>query len=233
MIAKVLGRIAYKEAWDLQRELQQAVIAEKSPEHLLLCEHPPTITIGKSAKDGHVLASDEQLAKLGVELFQVERGGDVTYHGPGQLVGYPIMDLRLRRRDVGWYMRQLEEVVIRLISNCGLTGSRIEGKTGVWIARSSQTTHARKLCSLGVRISRWVTMHGFAINVGSVPGEFALESGFGLINPCGLGDVDMSSVARELLEMRSTTSQEGPIPLVRDLYPATAKHFLDVFETCE
>jgi lipoate-protein ligase B len=240
MITRTLGRVPYQEAWHLQRELQRAVIAEEKPEHLLLCEHPPTITIGKSSGEGHILAGAEQLKALGVETFEVERGGDVTFHGPGQLVGYPILDLRKRRRDVGWYMRQLEEVLIRLLKEYELEGTRVQGKTGVWLAANAHCPHPRKLASLGVRISRWVTMHGFALNVGSVPGELSLERGFSLIKPCGLGDVDMSSIARELHEKENCRSPHAPANkgsiralAVEELLPALQKHFVDVFPPCE
>jgi lipoate-protein ligase B len=230
MIIKTLGRIPYQEAWDLQRELQRQVIALEAPEHLFLCEHPPTITIGRSSGEGHILVGTEQLAALGVQTFEIERGGDVTYHGPGQLVGYPILDLRKRRRDVGWYMRQLEEVLIRLLLELGLEGSRLPGKTGVWLSEDARIPHPRKLASLGVRISRWVTMHGFALNVGSVPEELSLERGFSLINPCGLGDVEMSSVQREL--SRHNVATKTPLSVL-GLFPLTQKHFLDVFTPSE
>lgn len=167
-----LGLKPYRTVWELQRELQRNLMDHKGKDTILLCQHHAVITVGRSAKEGNVLASPAVLAQRGIELLHIERGGDVTYHGPGQLVVYPILDLRKRRQDVGWYMRLLEEVIIRTLLDFDLHGSRIPQKSGVFVGES-------KIASIGVRISRWCTMHGLAINV------LDQSAGFSLINPCG------------------------------------------------
>lgn len=191
-----LGLRPYEEVWDLQKQTQHALIAGTGPEAIFLCQHPPTITLGKSAKRTHILVDESVLAAHGVSLFEVERGGDVTFHGPGQAVAYPIVDLRRRRKDVDWYMRLLEQAIIDTCREFGVDGARIAGKTGVWVLdRKGQAP--RKIASLGVRISRWCTLHGVALNVGSEPQQLSLEQGFSFINPCGLGTVQITSVAQE------------------------------------
>ena len=191
-----LGFIPYRQAWDIQKELQAKLTDGSEVDTLLLCEHPAVITLGSSASQGNILASTEQLAAQGVEAIKIERGGDVTYHGPGQLVGYPIIDLNRKRRDVSWYMRSLEEVVIRTLGRFGINGVRIPGKTGVWIeqpnASSRNPVIERKIASIGVRISRWRTLHGFAINI------FNCKKGFSLINPCGFTDIEVTSIEEEV-----------------------------------
>ena len=182
-----LGRQPYARVWDLQRALQADLVAGRGRETLLLCEHEPVITLGRSASSGNILVPQAKLREGGVQIFEIERGGDVTYHGPGQIVAYPILDLRLRRRDVGWYMRSLEEVIIRALAAAGLPARRVPSKTGVWTADG-----ARKLAAIGVRISRWCTMHGFSLNVRDC------SRGFALINPCGFKDIQISSVSEEL-----------------------------------
>jgi lipoyl(octanoyl) transferase len=192
--------VPYREAWELQRTLQRELIGGDGPEVLLVLSHPPVITRGKSSPPENVYASAETLAKRCIELIDVERGGDVTYHGPGQLVLYPIINLQHHRRDVGWYMRMLEEVAIRTLAELGLRGLRSPGRTGVWVGDGEEELTAtngtgsdlRKIASLGVRISRWCTLHGIALNVKRD------EDGFSLINPCGLGKVSITSAEREL-----------------------------------
>jgi lipoyl(octanoyl) transferase len=181
-----LGRRAYGEVLELQRAVARARISRDVDEDvLLLVEHLPVVTLGRSSKDAHVLATPEQLAKRGVELFEVERGGDVTFHGPGQLVGYPIIDLKRHKQDLHWYLRQVEEILIRALGELGITGERVSKYTGVW-------TRERKIASIGVHARDWVTWHGFALNV-------ATElSYFDLIVPCGIPEVAMTSVQREL-----------------------------------
>jgi len=180
-----LGRLEYGKALDYQRAVAQARIAGTIEEDvLLLVEHPPVVTLGRSAKERHLLASPELLAARGVELFEVERGGDVTFHGPGQLVGYPIIDLKRHRRDLHWYLRQVEEALIRALAAFGITGERQAGYTGVW-------TQNRKVASIGVHARDWVTWHGFALNVSTDLGYFDL------IVPCGIPEVTMTSVAFE------------------------------------
>ena len=168
-----LGRIGYGAALALQERLLEARIDGRIGDVLLLLEHEPVITMGRGGHKEHVLHSEEALTALGVELHETGRGGDVTYHGPGQLVGYPIIDLNPDRRDVRKYVQGLEEVMLQLAEHYGLHGRRIEGLNGAWI-------EDRKLGAVGVRIRRWVTMHGFAINVST-----ALDA-FDLIVPCGI-----------------------------------------------
>ena len=152
---------------------------------MLLVEHPPVVTLGRSSKHGHLLASPALLAARGVELHEVERGGDVTFHGPGQLVGYAIIDLKRHTQDLHWYLRQVEAALIRALAPFGIAGERIQGFTGVW-------TGGRKVASIGVHARDWVTWHGFALNVTTD------LSFFDLIVPCGISAVEMTSVAREL-----------------------------------
>jgi lipoyl(octanoyl) transferase len=188
-----LGTLPYAESLELQRAVARARIAGTIAEDvLLLVEHPPVVTLGRSTKQAHVTASPALLAARGVELFEVERGGDVTFHGPGQLVGYPIVDLKRHRKDLHWYLRQVEEALIRGLAAHGLPGERSEGRTGVW-TRGPGGGHApRKLASIGVHARDWVTWHGFALNVTTD------LSFFDLIVPCGIAGVDMTSVRREL-----------------------------------
>ncbi len=180
-----LGRMPYQEALELQREAARARIAGRVTEDLLLLvEHPPVVTLGRSSKHPHLLASRERLARHGVDLFEVERGGDVTFHGPGQLVGYPIVDLKRHRQDLHWYLRQVEEALIRALAELSIAAERSAGYTGVW-------TQGRKIASIGVHARDWVTWHGFALNVNT---DLAF---FDLIVPCGIRDVVMTSIARE------------------------------------
>jgi lipoyl(octanoyl) transferase len=182
-----LGTLDYQSALDLQRDLVEQRKRGEIPDQLLLLEHPDVITLGvRNRSDrSHVLESDEALAAQGIALFETGRGGDVTYHGPGQLVGYPIVDLKPDRCDVHRYVRDLEEVLIRAVSDFGIDAGRIEGLTGIWVGRD-------KLAAIGVRISKWVTSHGFALNVGTD------LSRFGLIVPCGIADKGVTSMERVL-----------------------------------
>ena len=186
-----LGTMPYAEALDLQRAAARARISGAIPEDLLLLvEHPPVVTLGRSSKANHLVASPALLAARGVELHEVERGGDVTFHGPGQLVGYPIVDLKRHRRDLHWYLRQVEEGLIVALGALGIRAVRNPGLTGVWTG--DDTVPARKIASIGVHARDWVTWHGFALNVTTD------LTYFGLIVPCGIAGVDMTSVAREL-----------------------------------
>ena len=181
-----IGRQSYADVLTLQREAARARIAGTIDEDLLLLvEHPPVITLGRSSKSAHMLASPAYLHDRGVELFEVERGGDVTFHGPGQLVGYPIIDLKRHRQDLHWYLRQVEELLIRALAGFGLAGTRRPPYTGVWI-------DDRKIASIGVHARDWVTWHGFALNV-STDLRF-----FDLIVPCGIPSVRMTSIHDEL-----------------------------------
>ncbi len=194
-----LGLRPYPEIWELQRRLQQELISGSGKDTLLLCQHPEVITIGRSGSRDHILASNEQLTSRGVAVLEVERGGDVTYHGPGQLVAYPIINLTYKRKDVGWYMRTLEEVIIQTMQAFEVVGLRRPGRTGVWTENRKNATDSRllalepnhKIASIGVRISRWCTLHGLALNVANC------QSGFQLINPCGFTDIAVTSMEEE------------------------------------
>src|SRR5437764_3390648 len=176
----------YGEALELQRNIARDRISGAVPQDvLLLLEHPPVVTLGRAAKEKHLIASPEFLKSKGVELFEVERGGDVTFHGPGQLVGYPIIDLKRHRQDLHWYLRKLEEALINTLADYGITGERNTAYTGVW-------TRGKKIASIGVHARDWVTWHGFALNVTTD------LSYFDLIVPCGIAEVEMTSLAREI-----------------------------------
>jgi lipoyl(octanoyl) transferase len=181
-----LGTVPYEEALELQRELARERISGAIPQDmLLLLEHPPVVTLGRSAKSKNLVASADFLASRGVELFEVERGGDVTFHGPGQLVGYPIIDLKRHRVDLHWYLRQVEEALIRTRGEYSICAERNMGVTGVW-------TKGRKIASIGVHARDWVTWHGFALNVTTD------LSYFDFIVPCGIDGVTMTSIEREI-----------------------------------
>lgn len=181
-----LGRMPYGEALELQRSIARDRISGAiSQDVLLLMEHPPVVTLGRSSKEKHLVASPEFLQANGVELFEVERGGDVTFHGPGQLVGYPIVDLKRHRQDLHWYLRKIEEALINTLADYGIPGERNTSYTGVW-------TRGKKIASIGVHARDWVTWHGFALNVTTN------LSFFDLIVPCGITGVVMTSIAREV-----------------------------------
>jgi lipoyl(octanoyl) transferase len=204
-----LGHAAYEPVWQRQEALLKAAVDLKIarrkaglegsettaeyglPEnHLFFVEHPHVLTLGKSGHEAHVVASPERLTELGVEYYPINRGGDITYHGPGQLVGYPILDLEQFFTDIGKYMRCLEEAIIRTCADYGVQAGRVEGLTGVWID-VEKGLGARKIAALGVKCSRWVTMHGFAFNLNT---DLAF---FDLIVPCGIGDRGVTSLAAE------------------------------------
>ena len=179
-----LGTVPYHAAWELQRRLVEARQAGDIPDVVLLLEHPHTYTIGRRGDDSEVLASPEHLRLLGATVVEVDRGGLATYHGPGQLVGYPILDLRPRDRDARRYLRDLEQALINTLQEIGIPAQRVEQKTGVWV-------DDRKIASIGVRFSRWISSHGFALNVTTD------LSYFSHIVPCGMPMVTMTSVSRE------------------------------------
>jgi lipoate-protein ligase B len=181
-----LGTLGYEEALELQRNFARDRISGAVPQDLLLLvEHPPVVTLGRSSKQKHLVASPEFLKSKGVELFEVERGGDVTFHGPGQLVGYPIIDLKRHKQDLHWYLRKIEEALINALADYGIPGERNTAFTGVW-------TRGKKIASIGVHARDWVTWHGFALNVTTD------LSYFDLIVPCGIDGVVMTSIGREL-----------------------------------
>ena len=203
-----LGRIPYADALALQRSLVDERRAGRVDDLLLLLEHPHVLTLGVRGDGGrsHILATREVLDSRGVDVHESGRGGDITYHGPGQIVGYPVIDLQPDRCDVHRYVRDIEEVLIRTAADYGITAGRVEGLTGVWVGRD-------KLAAIGVRIARWVTSHGFALNVTT-----DLEY-FNLIVPCGLAGRGVTSLAREL----------GRVVDVADVEDRIAAHFCDVF----
>ncbi len=198
---KDLGLMEYTQAWDQQAALFQSTLLVKNANrdireedaamtnnYLLLCEHPPVFTLGKSGDPKNLLASPDQLASAGATYVHTNRGGDITFHGPGQLVVYPIIDLENFFTDISRYMRTLEEAVIRTLQTFRITGTRVPGLTGVWI---SDTGGDRKICAMGVKTSRWVTMHGLALNV-NVDLRF-----FDMMVPCGISDKDVTSIKKE------------------------------------
>jgi lipoyl(octanoyl) transferase len=195
-----LGLAPYAETLTLQRDVaRRRISGEIADDVLLLVEHPPVVTLGRTTKNANLIASPALLASQGVELYDVERGGDITFHGPGQLVGYPIIDLKRHKKDLHWYLRQVEQALIDGIAAFGLAGSRVGGYTGVWVGNQaaesqvqSPQSRSRKIASIGVHARDWVTWHGFALNVNTDLRYFDL------IVPCGITDVTMTSVAREL-----------------------------------
>lgn len=191
-----LGRIVYAKALDIQTEKFNALLAakakgEKGRNELLFCEHDPVLTIGKSGKDSNLLIPEARLQALGVSYYHINRGGDITYHGPGQITGYPIFDLETWHIGLKQYIYRLEETIIRFLALYGLKGERLEGATGVWLD-PFVAGKARKICAIGVKSSRFVTMHGFALNINTDLNYFSL------INPCGFTDKGVTSLAKEL-----------------------------------
>lgn len=217
-----LGQKDYKETWDLQEEKFQSIIQIKSqnrkentniptPNYFYFVEHPHVYTLGKSGNINHLLASQEELAQHGATFYKIDRGGDITYHGYGQIVGYPILDLDNFFTDIHKYLRFLEETIIRTIAEYGLKGERSQGETGVWL--DVGTPFARKICAMGVRSSRWVTMHGFALNVNTDLGYFDK------IIPCGIKDKAVTSLHAEI-------GRKVPLDEVKEKIKT---HFLELF----
>ncbi|MCD4773781.1 MAG: lipoyl(octanoyl) transferase LipB [Bacteroidales bacterium] len=195
---KDLGSIEYKEAWDFQEKLFKESLKLKSqnkeiPNHLLFCEHPHVYTIGKSGSENNLLINNIELQKRGVSFFKINRGGDITYHGPGQIVGYPIINLEAFSLGVKQYIFLIEEVIIQTLKNYGINAERLDGATGVWLDTSDKLK-ARKICAIGVKVSRWITMHGFAFNVNTDLNYY------NYINPCGFTDKGVTSMEKELGE---------------------------------
>ncbi|WP_233522444.1 lipoyl(octanoyl) transferase LipB [Chitinophaga silvatica] len=218
-----LGTIDYQEAWDYQEKLLKQNVGLKSAaagqipvdttNYLLFCEHPPVYTLGKSGHMENLLVSQEALKEQGIGFVPTNRGGDITFHGPGQIVGYPILDLEKFYTDIGKYLRNLEEVIIRTIAEYGLKGDRSAGETGVWLEPHDKAK-ARKICAMGVRCSRWVTMHGFALNVNTSMDYF------NKIVPCGIQDKKVASLSHEL-------GREIDINEVKE---KLRKNFAEIFE---
>ncbi len=202
-----LGLVPYVPTWELQEQLLADTLAIKAenrqaesagqpprptPNHLLFCQHPPTYTLGKSGKPEHLLLDEAALTAHGATFHRINRGGDITFHGPGQLVAYPLLDLESFRPDIHWYLRALEEAVIQTLAGYGLQAGRIAGLTGVWLDWQEGAANPRKICAMGVRCSRWVTLHGLALNVNTD------LSYFGYIVPCGITDKAVTSLQAEL-----------------------------------
>lgn len=237
-----LGYRSYKSVWDLQEEMLKEKVELKAalrgnaalvgqatnnggdtlahvgrltsiPHHLLFVEHSPVYTLGKSGKEEHILIAPEEMAARGIDYFHINRGGDITFHGPQQVVGYPIIDLEQFKTDLGWYLRSLEEVIILTMADYGLKGERSKGETGVWLDPDVPGKE-RKICAMGIKCSRWITMHGFAFNVNTD------LSYFDHIVPCGIVGKQVTSLQKEL--GREVDFEEVKIRL--------RKHFEEVFE---
>lgn len=224
-----LGYVSYRDAWDYQESLMKGnldikaanraieetagAMLQPTTHYLLYVEHPPVFTLGKSGSLDNVLMSEKHLKRMGIEFFRTNRGGDITFHGPEQLVGYPILDLELFYTDIGKYLRNIEEVIIRTLADYGLKGDRSAGETGVWLDPSVKGKE-RKICAIGVRSSRWVTMHGFALNVNT-----NLDY-FNMIVPCGIPDKQVTSLEKEL----------GHTVDMGEVKQRVSKHFEEVFD---
>ncbi len=180
-----VGRLDYQTAWDLQRELYEQRLAGEIADAFLLTEHPHTYTLGKSGQEENLVADEFALRRQGIEVFRIDRGGDITYHGPGQIVGYPILDLHNHYLDVHRFLRDLEEVIIQTLAEYKIKAGRVEGLTGVWV-------DGAKVAAIGVKVTRWITMHGFAFNVNTD------LSYFGNIVPCGITDKPVTSMEKLL-----------------------------------
>jgi lipoyl(octanoyl) transferase len=202
-----LGRTHFADAWKLQRILHELVVREGMPGVLLINEHDHVYTLGKAGDENHLLAGERELSEINAEFFNIDRGGDITYHGPGQIVAYPILNLEHFRKDVHHYLRQLEEVIIRTLRKFNITGERSEGETGVWV-------EGEKIAAIGIKISRWVTMHGFAFNINTD------LSYFGRIIPCGIFHKGVTSVAA--ISGKNITPEE--------VLPVLMSMFSEVFE---
>jgi lipoyl(octanoyl) transferase len=201
-----LGQQKYSDTWDLQKQLVTKVREGEEPDTLLLVEHDPVLTLGRSSKKEHILVSKESLAEEGIDLFEVERGGDVTYHGPGQLVGYPILDLNRHGRDLHLLLRNYEEVLLRTLSDFNIKGRRFPGYTGVWVKDE-------KIAAIGVAVEHWITYHGFAFNVAPNLRHYRL------IVPCGISEYGVTSLERVL----------GQAPDLAVIRERVIEYFAEVF----
>jgi len=204
-----LGRTRYADAWALQKQLWQMRADQKISDLFLLTEHNHVYTLGKSGDDNHVLASEEELRASDTDFFHIDRGGDVTYHGPGQIVGYPILDLQQYKPDIHWYLRNIEEMIIRSLADFKIQAGREEGMTGVWV-------DGEKIAAIGVKVSKWITMHGFALNVNTD------LSRFGRIIPCGIFHKGVTSMQKIF----------GRTISMEEIHPVIIKNFCRVFD-CE
>jgi lipoyl(octanoyl) transferase len=213
-----LGKMEYRQAWDYQEELLRENVRIKSEagtntlNYLLFVEHPPVYTLGKSGHKENILIDEQQMKEKGMEFFHTNRGGDVTFHGPGQIVGYPVLDLEKFYTDIGRYLRSLEETIILLLEEYGIPAGRSAGETGVWIEPGIRGRE-RKICAIGIRCSRWITMHGFALNINTD------LSYFGNIVPCGIPGKQVTSLEKEL---------GHPVPL-QEIKDKLKRQFAKVF----
>lgn len=201
------GVAGYEELYHLQKQLFQQVSENRSAHYLILTQHRPVITIGQKSNPAHLLVQEKFLKEQGIQLIHTDRGGDVTFHGPGQLVGYPILNLLDFKQDINWYLRRLEEVNIRTLADFGIQAERIDNLTGVWIGN-------RKICAIGVKVTRWVTMHGFALNVNTDLNHFQY------IIPCGISGKGVTSIFEQL----------GNIVDLNDVSTKILIHFKEVFD---
>src|SRR6516225_109609 len=219
IILEDLGYQSYKQTWNhqellLQRKVKAKQSNESAPDYLLFVEHDPVYTLGKNGKEKNLLINQQSLHEKGIEFYHINRGGDITFHGPEQVVGYPILDLDNYKTDLGWYLRSLEEVIILTLGEYGLKGERSVGETGVWLDASIKGRE-RKICAMGIRCSRWVTMHGFALNV-NVDLNY-----FNFIIPCGIQNKQVTSIQKEV---RKTV-------LMNEIKEKIIKNFNRVFDT--
>jgi lipoyl(octanoyl) transferase len=217
VLFEAIRGITYQEAWDIQTLYHKALIEQKMelrrnpdalisiPHKIFFCEHSPVFTLGKSGSMENLLLSDSELEAQHIEFFKINRGGDITYHGPGQITGYPILDLEFIYTDIHRYVRDMEEAIIQTIKHYGIVGERIEGYTGVWIRSQSEELPHRKICAIGVHMSRWVSLHGFALNVNTD------LSYFNKIIPCGIEEKDkeVTSIAKEIGRTVDLAEVEG------------------------
>ena len=225
-----LGQLDYRPAWALQQRIQQRLIAAKRrtppeilPHVLLFVEHPPVFTIGKSGNRQNLLVSEALLRQRGAEFIEIDRGGDITWHGPGQIVGYPILDLDRFAPDIHRYLRLIEQMIMNVCASYGVRGGRIAGRTGVWVDADATTTPqsaaARKICAMGIRCSRWVTMHGFALNV------HPDLNWFSHIVPCGIADANVTSLEKETGgPVASQKTKEKIVHQFANLFEAEVRH---------
>ncbi len=200
------GITDYHDVWEFQKKLFNQVVEKRSQNFLILTEHKPVITIGKTGSLKNLLTEPSHLISKGIDIIEIDRGGDITFHGPGQLIGYPILDLSQFRKDVHWYLRNIEEVIIQTLKDFRIQGDRIPGLTGVWVKK-------KKICAIGVKVSRWVTMHGFALNIST-----NLDY-FNHIIPCGISDHGVTSVFEE------TGNNVDQKDVIRSLY----RYFSEIF----
>jgi lipoyl(octanoyl) transferase len=201
------GKTDYHEAWEFQKKLFNQVVDNRSQNYLILTEHNPVITIGKTGSFKNLLTDPVHLKSSGIEVVEIDRGGDITFHGPGQLVGYPILDLSQFKRDIHWYLRSLEEVIIQTLLDFEIEGKRLPNLTGVWVK-------GKKICAIGVKVTRWVTMHGFALNVST-----NLDY-FNHIIPCGISDHGVTSIFNQI----------GNIVDQKDVINSLNHYFSKIFE---